>query len=135
MRVLIDSNILISAAYSKGSIPYLAFKKAVEPPYQGLICEQSLEELRRIFNRKFPDKIQSFEHFVVTMLPVVELIPVPAFPYIEEKEIRDVDDQLILRAAIKAEAEILLTGDKDFLESTVTRLRILTAAQFVHDYA
>ena len=131
MRVLIDSNILISAAYSKGSIPHQAFKKAVEPPYQGLICEQNLEELRRVCNRKFPDKIRAFERFISTLLSVIEVIPVPLSPHSEEDEIRDIDDRPILRAAINAKADILLTGDKDFLESTIIHPKIMTAAQFV----
>ncbi len=36
-----------------------------------------------------------------------------------ETQIRDVDDRPILRAAIEAKADVLLTGDKDFLESGV----------------
>ena len=131
MRVLIDTNILISAAYSRGSVPHQAYKKAVEPPCQGLICEKTLDELRQVFNRKFPDKIQSFERFISTAFSVVEIVPVPPFPYPSEKEIRDIDDKPILRAAIKAGADILLTGDKDFLESNVTHPKIMTAAQFI----
>ena len=132
MRVLIDSNIIISAAYSKGSIPHQAFIKAVEPPFQGLICEQSLEELRRTYTRKFPDKVHLFERFITAALSVVELIPVPPSRHPDEDEIRDIDDRPILRAAIKAGADILLTGDKDFTESTVTHPRIMKAADFVN---
>ena len=33
-----------------------------------------------------------------------------------ETQIRDVNDRPILRAAIEAKADVLLTGDKDFLE-------------------
>jgi len=131
MRVLIDSNILISAAYSKGSVPHQAYKKAVEPPYQGLICEQSLEELRRVYSRKFSDKIHIFEQFIATALSVVEIVPVPQSEYPDETKIRDINDRPILRAAIKAKADILLTGDKDFTESSVTNPKIMTAAQFI----
>ena len=131
MRVLIDANIFISAAYSKDSIPHQAYKKAVEPPNQGLICDQSIEEMRRVFNRKFPDKIQLFERFISTALSILEIVPIPPFSYSDEKEIRDIDDRPILRAAIKAKADIILTGDKDFLESTISQPKILTAAQFV----
>ena len=46
------------------------------------------------------------------------------------KKIRDADNRPILRAAIEAGADILLTGDKDFLESSVTKPRIMTVAQF-----
>ena len=131
MRVLIDSNILISAAYSKGSVPHQAFEKAVEPPYQGLICEQSLEELRRVYNRKFPDKIHIFERFIAVSLSAVEIVPVPPSEHPDEAAIRDVDDRPILRAAIKAGADILLTGDKDFTESSITAPKIMTAAEFI----
>jgi putative PIN family toxin of toxin-antitoxin system len=131
MRVLIDTNILISSAYSKHSIPYQAYRKAVEPPYQGLICEQSIEEMRRVFNRKFPDKIHAFERFIATALSAVELVPVPSTVYDDESKIRDATDRPILRAAIKAGATILLTGDKDFLESAVRHPKIMTASDFV----
>lgn len=131
MKVLIDTNILISAAYSKNGIPYQAYKKAVEPPYTGLICEQSLVEMQRIFNRKFPDKIHVFEKFIETALSVLELIPIPSISYPEESEIHDKKDRPILRAAINAGADILLTGDKDFLESTMTHTKIITPAQFI----
>ena len=42
MRVLIDSNVLVSAIYAPNSTPHQAYKKAVETPYQGLICTFSL---------------------------------------------------------------------------------------------
>lgn len=54
MRVLIDTNILVSAALSPKGTPYKAFLKAVTFPNKGIICDQNIEELRRIFNRKFP---------------------------------------------------------------------------------
>jgi predicted nucleic acid-binding protein len=57
ISVQIDTNILVSAILDNHSVPYQAYKKAIEPPFQCLICEQSLEELRRVFNRKFPFRI------------------------------------------------------------------------------
>ena len=133
IKVLLDTNILVSAILNNRSVPYQALKKALEPPCQGLICEQSIEELRRVFDRKFPEKISAFEHFIATAFPSVEIIPVPSFPYSEEKKIRDIDDRPILRSAVSAGADILLTGDKDFLESTVKCPKIMTAAQFVKE--
>lgn len=57
MKVLIDTNILISAALSDKGTPYQAFIKAVSYPNHGLVCEQNIDEMRRIFNRKFPQKL------------------------------------------------------------------------------
>ena len=131
INVLFDTNILVSAILNSRGVPYQAYQKAVEPPYQGMISQQNLEELRRVFNRKFPDRIPMFERFIATALPVVEVIPVPPSKHPDEDKIRDIDDRPILRAAIKAGADVLLTGDNDFLASGLTNPKIMTAAQFV----
>ena len=131
MRVLIDSNILVSAIYSPNSVPHQAYKKAVETPYQGLICTFSLEELRLVFNRKFPHRIPQLERFLTEINSVVEIIPISPIAYADEDKIRDVKDRPILRAAISAGADILLTGDKDFLESGLHTPRMMTAACFL----
>jgi putative PIN family toxin of toxin-antitoxin system len=132
VRILIDTNILISAAYREKGLPRQAFDKAVYSPfYRCLICEQTLKEFWRIANRKFPERINDFESFLAQALLMIEVVPVPTDPHVDEKEIRDVKDRPILRAAINAGADILLTGDKDFTESAVTQPRIMTAAQFV----
>lgn len=68
-----------------------------------------------------------YERFIATALIVVEVIPVPVSLHPDEDEIRDVNDRPILRAAIKATADILLTGDKDFLESGIRHPKIMTA--------
>lgn len=132
MRVLIDTNILISAALSSKGTPYQAFIKAVTYPNHGMVCEQNIDELRRIFNRKFPQKIHALETFLSLALMTLELVPTPVEEHISENKIRDVNDRPILRAAIHAKADILLTGDKDFLESGLATPQILTAADFVN---
>ena len=43
------------------------------------------------------------------------------------------ESSLILRAAIEAKADVLLTGDKDFLESGVKSPAIMTPAEFLKD--
>jgi predicted nucleic acid-binding protein len=59
MRVLIDTNIHISASLSRTGIPYQAYIKAVTGPNEGLVSNQNIDELRRVYNRKFPDKISA----------------------------------------------------------------------------
>ena len=61
----------------------------------------------------------------------LELVPIPTDEYLLEENIRDVKDRPILRAAINAKADILLTGDKDFLESGLTTPKIMTPADFL----
>lgn len=131
MRILIDTNILISAALSANGTPFKAYIKAVSYPNDGIICEQNIDELRRIFNRKFPSKLSALEEFLALALPVLEVVPIPKEIEAAEEKIRDVMDRPILRATIAAEADVLLTGDKDFLESGITCPRIMTAAEFL----
>lgn len=131
MRILIDTNILISAALNSHGTPYKAYLKAVTYPNKGIICDQNIEELWRIFNRKFPTKISMLEKFLAYSLSVIEVVTTPEMEEDVEKLIRDVKDRPILRAALNAKADVLLTGDKDFLESGVTDPKIMTAAEFL----
>ena len=131
MRVLIDTNVLISAALNPAGTPFRAYVKAASSPNRGLICEQNVEELRRIFHKKFPDKMAALDRFLAVALLSLELVPVPTGPLDPERQVRDADDRPILRAAIAAGADILLTGDKDFLESGIQSPAILTPAAFL----
>ncbi len=131
MKILIDTNILISAALNSKGTPYRAFIKAVSYPNHGLVCEQNIDEMRRIFNRKFPRKIPALEAFLSLALLTLEVVTTPVEKHSSEEKIRDVSDRPILRAAIHAKADILLTGDKDFLESRLHSPQIMTAADFL----
>ena len=131
MRVLIDTNILVSAALNPGGTPYRAYLKAVSFPNQCYVSDQNIDELRRVFNRKFPHKIDAMEAFLALALNVLKIIPTPVEEKEEEGRIRDPADRPILRAATGAGVDAIVTGDRDFLESGIVKPRILTTAQFV----
>lgn len=131
MRVLIDTNVLISAALNTGSVPFQAYVKAASYPNRGLICEQNVDEMRRIFNKKFPARLAALDKFLSLALLTLELVPIPLDEAATEEKIRDTNDRPILRAAIAANADILLTGDKDFLESGVNHPKMMTPADFL----
>jgi predicted nucleic acid-binding protein len=128
---MLDANILISAIYNPNSKPYQAYSKASEPPCVLVLCDQVVDEVRRIFNIKFSAKIPAMERFLA--VAHYDLVTLTAEDAISDDEsgIRDVKDRPILRAAQKAAVDIFVTGDKDFLESAVTRPKIMTAAHFV----
>ncbi len=131
MRVLIDTNVLISAALNPTGVLSQAYQKAASYPNRGLICEQNVDELKRIFNKKFPNRLAALDKFLSTALLTLDLVPTPSDELATETLIRDVKDRPILRAAIEARADVLLTGDKDFLESGVEHPAIMTPAEFV----
>jgi putative PIN family toxin of toxin-antitoxin system len=133
MKVLIDTNILVSAALFPQSIPARAFFKAVTPPFRAVVCDYSLDELRRVFNAKFPHKISDYERFLAILAVSVEIISTPPDEESIESEtqIRDTKDRPILRAAVSATVDIVITGDKDFLESGLVNPHIIAPAAFL----
>ena len=96
-----------------------------------MICEQNVDELKRIFHKKFPNRLAALDRFLSIALLSLELVPTPTEEISLESQIRDINDRPILRAAIMAKTDILLTGDKDFLESSIKHPKILTPAEFL----
>jgi len=76
-------------------------------------------------------KIQAF---LSDALKKIELIKTPpeseSIP--EEEFIRDADDRPLLRAAVATDVDIIVTGDKDLLESGLAKPRIISPAEFVN---
>ena len=132
MRILIDTNILISCIVWPDSKPARAFiKAAYDCGNKAIISEHSIEELHRVFSRKFPGYVQDMADFLAKHINVLEIVPFLTEQYEEEQLIRDVNDRPILRAAIHAKADILITGDKDFLSSGITSPKIMSASEFL----
>jgi len=131
MRILIDTNVLISTALNVGSISSQAYTKAVSYPNHGIICEQNVIELKRIFSNKFSDRLIALDNFLALACTSLELVPMPNKRISLETKIRDVNDRPILRAAVKAKVDIILTGDKDFLEAGIVSPRILSPKEFL----
>ena len=59
------------------------------------------------------------------------VVPIPDKAHKSEEQVRDIDDRPILRAAIAAKADIIVTGDFDLLEAEISYPKILTPAQFL----
>ena len=130
-RVMLDTNVLFSAMYKLESKSFDAFSIASKKPYRLVLCDQIIDELRRIFYRKFPLKIPAIEQFLLNTH--YELITLASTDEADDDEetICDADDRPILRAARKAKVDIFITGDKDFLNSSVTNPKIFTTANFI----
>ena len=131
MKVMIDTNIFISAALFPTSRASDAFKKALMPPYQPMTCDYVVDELHRKFQEKFPNRMTELEAFLYSSLSVIHMVSAPEEILETEKLIRDVKDRPILRAALSSNVDLFLTGDKDFLESSVENPRIISVADFL----
>lgn len=133
MNILIDTNILVSAMLFPGSVPDKAYNKAVREPYNAFICDQNIRELKEVFERKFPSRLETLRIFINTVLIGVSLIKIPDKADETEMIVRDDTDRPLMRAALANNIDIILTGDKDFLESGSKHPICLSAADFL-DY-
>lgn len=131
MKIMLDTNIIISAALFPDGRAAQAFFKALQPPYQPIVCDYVVDELHRKFRGKFPHKLTELEAFLFHALSFIKLVPTPEEAIDTEQKIRDPKDRPILRAALNAHADLFLTGDKDFLESSVTDPRIVSVSDFL----
>jgi len=125
MKILIDTNILLSAMWFKNSrvaktLLYVANN------HELILCDRNITEMRDVIKRKTPDILADAEVFLAELS--YELIP-----SVEEavKLIRDPKDQPILNAAIVGGIDVILTGDKDFLSLVIDSPKPMTIAQFL----
>ena len=75
------------------------------------------------------------ESFLSSLMEAFIVVNTPEVPITDELKIRDPKDRPILRAALNAGADLFLTGDKDFLDSSVTDPRIISVSAFIDDMA
>ena len=131
MKIFIDTNILISATLWPDSKPARAFYKARSFPNVGMICQQNIDEMISTFYDKFRNRLYLLEKFLSDTVPALMFVPIPPCISPSESRVRDVKDRPILRAAIHAKSDILITGDKDFLSSGITSTKIMSASEFL----
>jgi putative PIN family toxin of toxin-antitoxin system len=133
MKCIIDTNVLVSASLFPNSVPAKAFMKAASFPNIAVICDYSIDEMRRVYNRKFPHKIRVMEEFLAIALVAAEMISTPPEEesVADEAALPDVKDRPILRAAVKSAADVLISGDHHFLESGFIHPRIVNPADFL----
>jgi putative PIN family toxin of toxin-antitoxin system len=125
MRVLVDTNILFSALLFPNSKPAQALMHVAEY-HDMVLCDRNIVEIRDILRRKAPKYLPDAEVLLAELS--YELIPAVDHA---EKLIRDAKDQPILNAAIVADVDIILTGDKDFLSLDMEHPKCMTAADFL----
>ena len=116
MKIFLDTNIIFSAILFPGSMPDKALQKALQPPYEAITCDYVIDELRRNVAKKFPQKLDALDHFLAVLATNITIIKVSYDTEDESLNIRDDNDKPVLKAAIQSGSDILITGDKDFLD-------------------
>ena len=125
MRILIDSNVLISALFYPDSKPAKVMFHVADN-HELVLTERNISEFRRIAKEKFSERQADIDLFLAEL--TFELIPAPEAP---QKLINDPKDAVILNAAIIADVDVIISGDKHFLELDMERPKTMKAADYL----
>ena len=131
MRLMVDANIIISASLFPQSIVGDVFTHVVNN-HELVLCEYTLNEIRNVFKRKFPNRIKYLNKFITNLK--YELIKFKINDLDKYPQIRDIKDTPLLAYAIEAKVNILLTGDKDFDETSIENPKIITPRKYIEEY-
>jgi len=114
MKVIIDTNVVVSAALRDREPETVVLFVAEQPDFQWIVSESILEEYLEVFGRErfaLPkDLLRKWHEMFEALTTSVEVDVQIDFP-------RDRKDAKFLECALASEAEYLITGDKDFSEA------------------
>jgi predicted nucleic acid-binding protein len=127
VRVFPDTNVLASAFGTRGLCADVI--RLILGEHELVTGEVVIEELRRVLRRKFgvpADTVKEIE----SLLRGYHVEPKPR--QLPELELSEPGDLLVVGSAVKAEAEILITGDKEMLDlkEKPEGLRIISPREF-----
>jgi putative PIN family toxin of toxin-antitoxin system len=130
LRIVFDTNVLISAILTKKSAPDQAFRRAVKV---GTILSsaETLEELAEVLNREKFDRFVTLEERTL-FLADIRAIAEELSPTVTITACCDEKDNKFLELAVSGEATHIVTGDDDLLIlHPFEGIDILTPATFL----
>ena len=129
-RIVIDTNVFVSATMLRHSITRQAVDKAFDSGVV-LFSETTLAELTEVLSRpKFDDYVSMGERalFLTQVAQSAEFVPIIQ----TVRECRDPDDDKILEVALNGRADVIVTGDEDLLSMNTWReVGIVTPADYL----
>ncbi len=128
MKVLIDTNVLVSAALRDKDPEAVILFIAAQPDWEWIVSAEILTEYREVLSRpKFALPDETRQHWFELLEAFTTRVEVEAafnFP-------RDQKDARFLACALVANAEFFITGDRDFTQATkLVNTTILSVALF-----
>ena len=130
MRVVLDTNVLLSALAFPGSKPDQVLLRVRRGEVELFLSSFILAELERILRDKFRfTKRQTDERVAVIRRMATLVEPTERIALVADKD----DDNRILECAVAARAEYLVTGDKQHLLplQSIATTQIVTPAAFL----
>ena len=128
LRVVVDTNVLVSGLAYPASIPGRILEAWRQGALEMALSRYILDEVARVLPRLKRVRMTKAEIRDLTdsLMFLAELVE-PAG--VKEPQLRDEADRAILGTLVAAQAEYLITGDKDLL-ALASRYAVVTPAQF-----
>ena len=134
-RVIIDTNVIVSALISKGIPSKIIYELVLDEKVKICISDEIFEEYIDILNR---EKFSRFPEFKTNANIVISIIDELAFhenPVQEIKVLKDLDDNKFLELAIEVDADFIITGNtRDFTIKEIGTTKIVTPTEYWDNY-
>jgi len=127
MRIMIDSNVIVSAIYNKNSKPADVLSHVCEN-HNLFLCDYIIAECFDVLKRKFPQHLSDFDKLLATLGYKLVATPRTGLIMVDPK------DSPILNAAIISNMDYLISGDKHFLSLEIEKLKIINPAQYLDKF-
>ena len=129
MRIIIDTNVLVSAAL-KGKKPAAVIQIVVDRPnFQWIVSLEILTEYKEVLNRR---KLNLGEAIKREWLEIIDANTTLVEANLSVDFPRDRKDAKFLACAIVVDADFLITGDRDFSEAqTLVNTTIISVSSFL----
>ena len=124
MRIMIDSNVIVSAVYNPQSKPADVLNHVCENHIL-VLCDHIIAECYDVVKRKFPKHLFALDKLFASL--GYELVAAPRTGLI----MTDPKDSPILNSAIIADVDIVISGDKHFLSLEIEQPQIFTPKQYL----
>ena len=130
-KVVIDTNILISALITRSYPYYIIFDLFLEQKVQLCISDDLLQEYYEVLNRPKFARYLDFINKAESLLANIELRAAKYSPTIKLLIISDIDDNMLLELAHESEADFLITGNtNDFTMASYEQTKIVTPKDY-----
>lgn len=128
MKVVLDSNIFVSALAFPGGQAEKALLAATEGRFELAISKPIIHEVLGVLARKFARDSEELARAAVFLAELGEVVQ----PRRVARVLRDEPDNRILECAITARAQIIVTGDRAMLDlGEYKGVRIVTLRDFL----
>ncbi len=136
LRVVVDTNVIVSGVISKKGAPAELLDAWSEHRFDLIISDAIIEEINRVLRE--PRLKEIFNISDGRILRLMELfhsdgILVPGSANVQGEIPADPSDEKFLAAALDGDADVIVSGDSDLLNlGSFQNIVILTARQFVN---